>query len=137
LPQVLPATLKPNTKYVLNVQVGNAFYNTSDETAPSRSELLAGGVLLASDSDDSPAAGTWDLRSLTYNSAENSELLGGMLEIRLIAAAPVDGGGVDGYKVDFNEVVLSIDSGEPEFKRGEANADGTLDVCDYPPANCQ
>lgn len=91
LSPILDATLEPDTEYVLSVQAGNPFYNESDETAQYRIELLAGGVLLASDSGDSPVADTWELHSLTYNSADNPEEVGEELENRLIAVDYTDG----------------------------------------------
>ena len=106
--QILSDTLQADTEYVLSVQVGNAFYNESDETAPYRIELLAGGVLLQSDTGASPVADTWELHSLTYQSGPDPAQLGQPLEIRLIAVDFTDGGGFDAYEVDFDEVSLSI-----------------------------
>ena len=83
LSQVLDATLQADAEYVLSVQLGNPFYNESDETAPYRIELLADGELLASDSGESPIADTWELHSLTRTSLAGrdlSPLLAGIFE---------------------------------------------------------
>ena len=114
LSQVLTITLEANTTYVLSVQVGNALYNQSDETAPYRLELLAGGVLLASDTGAAPIADTWEPHSLTYDSGSDPAQLGELLEIRLLAVAYTDGGGGAGYEVDFDEVELTITDSVPE-----------------------
>ncbi|HAK97012.1 MAG TPA: hypothetical protein DCM87_18980, partial [Planctomycetes bacterium] len=133
LSQVLFARFEADTEYVLSAQVGNAFYNGSDATAPYRLELWAGDVLLASETGAAPAADTWELKSLTYASGPDPVGLGLPLEIRLVAAAYVDGSGIDGYEVDFDDVRLAI-TGVPEerfrFKRGDANADGKRDIAD-------
>jgi hypothetical protein len=124
------AALKANTQYVLSVQVGNAFHNQSDLTAPYRLELVAGGVLLEEDAGASPAAGMWELHRLTYHSGPDPVELGQPLEIRLMAMAYTDGLGTDGYGVDFDEVGLTVSAGEPQFKRGDANRDGGMNIAD-------
>jgi len=132
LSQVLDVTLEEDTEYLLSLEVGNPFYNESDLTAPYRVELLAGGVLLASDTDESPVADTWQEHTLVYNSADNPEQVGEPLEIRLVAVEYADGGGVDGYEVDFDEVVLTFTSAPQgkSFVRGDANADGIINITD-------
>jgi hypothetical protein len=109
LSQVLGETLQANTKYVLNLRVGNPYYNGSDETAPFRVELLAGGVLLESITGASPAAGLWQQQSLAFTSSGSHEQIGQALEIRLIAMAYADENEVDEYEVDFDEVTLSAE----------------------------
>ena len=54
LSQILEDKLEANTQYELQVQVGNAIYNQTDFTADYRIELLAGDVLLASETGESP-----------------------------------------------------------------------------------
>jgi PKD repeat protein len=134
LSQVLEATLQADTEYSLSVEVGNAFYNESDNTAPYRVELLAGGVLLASDSGDSPNAGAWELHSLIHDSGANPPQIGEALEIRLIAVEYVAPGGEDGYEVDFDEVSLTLsrsrDKGGPSLLRGDVDDNGWLEVTD-------
>jgi len=132
LTQVLDAELEENTAYELSVQIGNPFYNESEVTAQYRLELLAGGVLLASDTGDSPLAGVWEARSLNYDSADDSDLIGEPLEIRLIAVEYVDGGGFDGYEVDFDEVELTFSAGpdQPRFRRGDTDDNAAVELTD-------
>jgi len=149
LSQVLDVTLQPDTTYVLGVQVGNPFYNESDVTAPYRIELVAGGVVLASDTGDSPVADTWEAQSLTYDSGADPAQLDELLEIRLIAVEYVDGGGFDGYEVDYDEVTLAIsatdsdEDGVPDpddncptvanEDQADGDGDGVGDACDNCP----
>ena len=109
--QVLSATLEANTRYELTVQVGNPFlFNGSTTTANYRVELLAGGVLLASDTGPSPADDTtWKTATVVYDSGEEPAQLGEPLEIRLIAVNYTDGKGVD-----FDDVQLSAEGPAPE-----------------------
>jgi len=76
--QVLSATLEANTRYELSVQVGNPYlFNGSTVTANYRVELLAGGVLLASDTGPSPADDTtWKTATVVYDSGEEPAQLG-------------------------------------------------------------
>jgi len=108
LSQVLNTTLQAETTYVLSLQIGNAFYNESDVTADYRIELLAGGVILQSDTGPAPAADTWELQSLTFNSGTSPAQLGQPLEIRLLAVSYTTPAGDDGYEVDFDDVNLVI-----------------------------
>ncbi len=129
LSQIVTDTLQANTKYVLGAQVGNAFYNASDVTADYRLELLAGNILLATDSGASPHADSWESHSLTYKSGPDPAQHGKQLEIRLIAVNYVDGQGVDGYQVDFDEVSLTAEEiGAPLI--GDYNENGELDEPD-------
>jgi len=113
LSQTLAATLEANTVYVLSVQVGNPFYNESDTTAPYRLELWAGDALVASDTGNPPAADLWEAQSLTFTSGPEPEQLAQPLTIRLIAVDYTDGGGFDGYEVDFDEVSVTIEPPAP------------------------
>jgi len=66
--QVLSATLQANTQYELSALVGNPFlFNGNTATADYRIELLAGGVLLASDTGPSPADDTTWTRLLAVD----------------------------------------------------------------------
>jgi len=102
--QVLSATLQANTQYELSALVGNPFlFNGSTATADYRIELLAGGVLLASDTGPSPADDTtWTVARLTYDSGGSPAQLGEALEIRLLAVNFTDWKGVD-----FDDVKLT------------------------------
>jgi len=137
LSQVLIATLEVDTVYTLSVEVGNAFYNGSDFTAPFRIELLAGGMPLTSIGGDSPAADTWEIHTLTYNSDDHPDLIGEQLEIRLIAELYADGTGADGYGVDFDDVLLTFsgdDVQDPEPPENvAATAEGTTITVTWDP----
>ncbi len=133
--QVLDADLVANTEYQLTVQVGNPFYNERNESAPYRIELVAGGVVVASQTDDSPRSGRWAEASLIYQSANHPNLVGQALEIRLLAVEFVDEQGVDGYQVDFDDVRLSFKTGSTDstsvtFLRGDVDANGLLEITD-------
>jgi alpha-galactosidase len=109
--QVLSATLQANTQYDLSALVGNPFlFNGSTTTADYRIELLAGGVVVASDTGPSPADDTtWTTASLSYNSGASPAQLGQALEIRLLAVDFTDGKGVD-----FDDVKLTAESPTPD-----------------------
>jgi len=109
--QVLSATLEANTRYELSVLVGNPFlFNESTRAGDYRVELLAGGVLLASDTGPSPADDTtWKTATVVYNSGEEPEQLGEPLEIRLLAVAYTERKGVD-----FDDVKLSAEGPAPD-----------------------
>jgi hypothetical protein len=107
LSQILEAKLEAGMRYVLTVQIGNPYYNSSETTADYRIELLAGGVLLASRMGPSPAAGLWERQCLVHHSGSEPAQLGESLEIRLIAAAYADSAGADEYEVDFDAVSLT------------------------------
>ncbi|MHC4520673.1 MAG: right-handed parallel beta-helix repeat-containing protein, partial [Planctomycetota bacterium] len=123
LSQILSATLQANTQYDLSVLVGNPVLYNEGLTADYRIELLAGGVLLASDTGPSPVDDTtWTTASLSYNSGADPVQLGQPLEIRLLA---VDFS--DWYEVHFDNVTLSYDVGvtipvDPNSDLAAANA---------------
>ena len=113
--QVLSGNLQANTQYDLSALVGNPSLwnfaqNESTTTADYRIELLAGGVVLASDTGDSPVDHTTSFitAGLTYNSGASFAQLGEALEIRLLA---VDF--TDGYQVDFDDVKLTAEGPDP------------------------
>lgn len=107
LAQILADTLQANTEYVLSAQVGNSFYNGSNDSADNRLELLAGGVLLQSVTGTSPGTDAWEPHTLTYTSGPNPAQLGQPLEIRLIAVDYTAPAGDDGYEVEWDEVSLT------------------------------
>jgi hypothetical protein len=110
--QVLSAKLEANTQYNLSVLVGNPFgFNGGTATGDYRIELLAGGVVLASDSGSSPADDTtWKTAQLTYDSGDSPAQLGETLEIRLVAESFTDGKGVD---FDYVELTADIPTPDP------------------------
>jgi hypothetical protein len=107
LSQILEAPLEAGMRYVLEVHIGNPYFNGSETTADYRIELLAGGVLQASQTGPSPAAGLWERQCLIYHSGADPAQLGEPLEIRLVATAYADTTGTDGYEVDFDAVSLT------------------------------
>jgi len=110
--QVLWAKLQANTQYDLSVLVGNPFlFNGSTPTADYRIELLAGGVVLASDTGPSPADDTtWTTAGLTYDSGASPAQLGEALEIRLLAVNLPD----PKKEVDFDDVKLTAEGPAPD-----------------------
>jgi len=109
--QVLSAKLEANTQYILSVLVGNPFlFNGSTAAGNYRIELLAGGVLLKSDTGASPANDkTWKTASLTYDSGAGPVQLGQALAIRLVAVNFTNGKGVD-----FDSVRLTAEGPAPD-----------------------
>jgi len=108
--QVLSAKLEANTQYNLSVLVGNPFlFNGNTATADYRIELVAGGVVLASDTGPSPADDTtWTTAELTYDSGDNPAQLGEALEIRLVAV-----NFTDVKELDFDDVQLIAEGPPP------------------------
>jgi hypothetical protein len=116
LSQVLSDTLEADTTYELSALVGNPSpYNTWDPNNPTgvtgdyRIELLAGGVLLASDTGPSPTDDTyWTLAGCIYNSGASPAQEGEALEIRILAVEfEIDE--TENYEVDFDDVQLLIE----------------------------
>ena len=118
LAQILADTLQANTEYVLSAQVGNSFYNGSNDSADNRLELLAGGVLLQSVTGTSPGTDAWEPHTLTYTSGPNPAQLGQPLEIRLIAVDYTAPAGDDGYEVEWDEVSLTTTPSRSAGGRG-------------------
>jgi len=115
--QVLSAKLQANTQYDLSVKVGNpSLYNLAQKgnttTADYRIELLASGVVVASDTGPSPLDHTTSFitASLTYNSGAGPAQLGQPLEIRILAV-----NFTTGYGVDFDGVKLTATSPTPDL----------------------
>ncbi|MEM7390743.1 MAG: thrombospondin type 3 repeat-containing protein [Verrucomicrobiota bacterium] len=103
LSQVLTTTLEANMRYDLSVLVGNPFGFNGGPTTDYRVELLAGGVVLASDSGSPPVDDSfWATSSLVYFSGSSSPLIGQALEIRLLAQTLPSFG-----LVDFDDVMLA------------------------------
>nr|AHI58871.1 FidU2 [Fischerella muscicola UTEX 1829] len=89
LEQTLDATLEPNTKYTLMVDIGNAadsFKDISLAVFPGYCvELLAGDTVLAADENTiSIEEGGFKTSTVTFTTKPNTPLLGQKLGIRLI-----------------------------------------------------
>lgn len=97
-------TVSANTTYILTAAVGNPLYNGSNTATDYRLELLAAGVVLQSQSGDSPNSGQWQSHGLVWNSGPNPTQLGQPMEVRLIAEAS------NGYEINFDDVSLTGDS---------------------------
>ncbi len=112
--QILSVLLQANTQYVLSAMVGNPYIYNGGTTNDYRIELVAGDVVLETDTGPSPNGTTdpnWFDVSLTHNSgaAGADPNVSQPLEIRLIA---VDNG-LTGWEVDFDDVKLTATPGYP------------------------
>mgnify|MGYP000431803674 CR=1 FL=1 len=68
VPRDLTCMLHPDATYVLSAVVGNPYRYNLGPTANYRTDLVAGGTLLASATGASPADDTtWAFPTLTYN----------------------------------------------------------------------
>lgn len=101
--QVLADVLSPYNTYALTVQVGE---RTDRPSTGYLVELLAGGVVLASDSGVTAGPGSWLTSTVNYTSGASS---GGALEIRLSTL----GGYAPGTQVLFDEASLTQAVPEP------------------------
>ncbi|MEO1433466.1 MAG: calcium-binding protein [Cyanobacteria bacterium J06633_8] len=108
LTQTLDTQLKANTKYTLQVEVGNAAENDPDdgfnyEGFPGyRVELLAGGKVLARDDNSlSIAEGEFATSTVNFTATETEAFLGQDLGIRLVNLL-----GDSGEDVEFDNVKL-------------------------------
>ena len=107
--QTLSATLMENTTYLLQVDIGNPLWedNASWEGFPGyRIELLAGGVVLASDDNTlSPSDGTFNPipSEVSFFTAQSDHAsLGEALTIRLLNISAGEG-----REVNFDNVRLT------------------------------
>jgi hypothetical protein len=91
LSQILSATLQSAITYELSALVGNPSVYNGGVTGDYRIELVAGGVVIATDSGPSPANDTyWTTASLSFTPEGDHAQLGEPLEIRLIAVEFLD-----------------------------------------------
>ena len=113
LSQILSVALQADTQYVLSAKVGNPYAYNEGLTNDYRIELVAGDVVLETDTGPSPNGTTdpcWVDVSLTHNSGSVSDPnVGRPLEIRLVT---VDDGSV-GYEVNFDDVKLTATPAYP------------------------
>ncbi len=130
LEQTLDAVLQANSRYTLNVEIGNiasgtaengVFFNL-DGFPGYRVDLLAGGVVIASDNNsladsipaDSIQEGTFATSTINLLTDDAHPLLGQTLAIRLVNLNSVDlAFPAADLEVDFDNVRLSV-SAVPE-----------------------
>lgn len=116
LVQTLSATLQADTAYSLRVRVGNIASGTSvDNTVYNldgfpgyRIDLLAGGVVIASDNNSLlPAEGTFLESTINLTTGASHAQLGQALGIRLVNLNVIDGAAPTAdLEVDFDHVRL-------------------------------
>ena len=103
--QTLSSTLKANTKYTLQVEVGNPgdfFVGFPGYQI----QLLAGGTVMAEDNNTlSPSEGTFETSTISFTTSANDNNLGQQLEIRLLNLL-----NSPGLEVDFDNVRLDATS---------------------------
>ncbi len=85
--QLLSEPLRPNTRYVLTVAVGDRLDNTLNAFAV---QLRAGGQVLSSVSSPLPANGTFRDVSVVFDAPKIHPMLGQRLEIRLSGSTGVN-----------------------------------------------
>ncbi len=125
LQQTLSAVLQANSHYTLNVEIGNIasgpavdgqFFNL-DGFPGYRVDLLAGGVVIASDNNalaNSIPEGTFATSTISLLTDNAHPLLGQALAIRLVNLNNIDLAFPTAHlEVDFDHVRLSV-SGVPE-----------------------
>jgi streptogramin lyase len=96
--QVLTQALVAGTRYTLTVRVGDRL----DAAFPGyRVQLLAGGTLLAEETAQTPANGTFATSTVDYDSMANDPRAGLPLEIRLVS---------NGIQVNFDDVRLTAET---------------------------
>lgn len=103
--QTLSSTLEANTKYTLQVEVGNPgdFFAGFPGY---RIQLLAGGAVIAQDDNTlSPSEGTFESSTISFTTSDNENNLGQQLEIRLLNI--LDDSGLE---IDFDNVRLNATS---------------------------
>jgi len=104
--QVLGATLQADTLYILSVDVGHR----ADEPFPGYAvELLAGGILLASESSLVPDPGEFLTSTLTYQETAGDPV-GQPLEIRLVST---ESPGDLKFQTNFDDVRLDAFAQDP------------------------
>jgi hypothetical protein len=120
LEQTLAATLQANSRYTLEVEIGNIASGTAlnnqffnlDGFPGYRVDLLAGGVVIASDNNTLAnliPEGDWLTSVLQFQTADQHDLLGQSLGIRLVSLNVVDPTFPNAdLEVDFDNVRLSM-----------------------------
>lgn len=121
LEQTLTSTLQLETRYTLQVEVGNiasgmgssfssdggsVFYNLAGFPGY-RIELLAGGTVIGSDTGAIIADGQWSTRSVIVDVGPSEPLVGQSLSIRLVNLNLVGTPTEPGIEVNFDNVQLT------------------------------
>jgi len=96
LSQVLTSTLRADTQYTLQVEVGNRL-ETAFAFPGYAVQLLANGTVVAQESALTPSKGTFATSMLQYSAPPGSALLGRQLEVRLSS---------NGVQTSFDDVRL-------------------------------
>ncbi|BAY84332.1 hypothetical protein NIES267_38280 [Calothrix parasitica NIES-267] len=127
LTQTLDTQLKANTKYSLQVEVGNAAENDPNDGfnyggfPGYRVELLAGGKVLARDDNSlSIAEGEFATSTVNFTATDTEPFLGQDLGIRLVNLL-----GDSGEDVEFDNVKLFAETVEPVLPTLSLNAEPT------------
>ena len=126
--QTLEDTLELKTRYTLQVDVGNIasgqgsassadggnnFYNLDGFTGY-RIDLMAGDIVLASDTGAEIGEGLWETREIVYDVGDAHPQEGGTLTIRLVNLNVADNPD-PGIEVDFDDVRLDAESSLTAF----------------------
>lgn len=114
--QTLGDTLQANSQYTLTVEVGNIGSGTAMDSTffdlsnfPGyRVDLLAGGVVIASDNDSLTIPEyEWATSTINFSTGGTHAQLGQALGIRLVNLNFTNDAGIDN-EVDFDNVILSV-----------------------------
>ncbi|MFM9958609.1 MAG: GC-type dockerin domain-anchored protein [Phycisphaerales bacterium] len=144
LAQTVAATLQPGNRYTLRVDVGNIASGTSvppnavqffnlDGFPGYRVDLLAGGVVIASDNNtlaSSIPEGEWRESVVTFDAPPGHPLLGTPLRIRLVNLNIPGTAQAPGIEVDFDNVRLDASPTPPPVCVGDLNSDGVVNTAD-------
>ena len=129
LSQTLDEQLTANTRYTLQVDVGNPAPNPFVQADLSgfpgyRVELVAGGEVLAKDNNSlSIAEGAFETSTVTFTAPQMDSSLGEQLEIRLVNIAEASGLESNVKLVDFDNVRLFAETAEPVLPTLSLNAE--------------
>ncbi|MEM9016431.1 MAG: hypothetical protein AAGC68_05410 [Verrucomicrobiota bacterium] len=124
--QTLASSLQLQTRYTLQVDVGNPASGTSSSSSSGgailfnfagfpgyRIDLLAATTVIASDTGASIPDGSWDTRTLVVDIGDSSDLAGETLSVRLVSLNQTGTSGEPGIQVNFDHVRL-VTSPVPE-----------------------
>lgn len=138
--QTLSAQLQPNLRYRLQVEIGNIASSTTmngqffnlDGFPGYRVDLLAGGVVIASDNNSLAGQigeGQWETSTIVFDVSATHPQMGQPLGIRLVNLNIVDAAfPTADLEVDFDDVRLTtipLDSGTLSYGAGTPGCAGT------------